>query len=212
MKTLLITVLLCGSFFSLSAGNKDSGYIETLTKRSDKIVKTLDIKDSSQYNSVRDILVNQYQTLGKIHDGTNDLINKVKSQNITEPEKEAEIEVLELKRNKDLYFAQSEYIGSLSAYLTNDQVEAVKDGMTYGVVDLTYNSYLDMIPSLKENEKVQIYSWLVEAREHAISAESSRAKHGWFNKYKGKINNYLSANGYDIQKERKEWQKRQANK
>jgi hypothetical protein len=39
-----------------------------------------------------------------------------------------------------------------------------------------------------------------------MDAESSEKKHWWFGKYKGRINNYLSAQGYDLQKERKEWE------
>jgi len=53
---------------------------------------------------------------------------------------------------------------------------------------------------------------LIEARELAIDAESSKAKHGWFDKYKGRINNYLSAQGYDLKKENEEWQKRNKDK
>ena len=65
-----------------------------------------------------------------------------------------------------------------------------------------------MIPSLTEGQKKYIMDCLIEAREHAMDAGSSDKKHWWFGKYKGRINNYLSAEGYDIQKERKEWEKR----
>jgi len=41
-----------------------------------------------------------------------------------------------------------------------------------------------------------------------MDGESSEKKHWWFGKYKGRINNYLSAQGYDITKERKEWESR----
>jgi hypothetical protein len=100
------------------------------------------------------------------------------------------------------------YIDQLSRELTQDQVVKVKDGMTYNVLPITYKAYLDMIPSLKQNEKEQLMAWLVEAREYAMDAESSDKKHWWFGKYKGRINNYLSAAGYDLKKERVEWEKR----
>ena len=58
--------------------------------------------------------------------------------------------------------------------------------MTYGVVKVTYDSHLDMIPTLKEEEKAQIYAWLVEAREFALDAENSNKKHAAFGKYKGR--------------------------
>jgi len=65
-----------------------------------------------------------------------------------------------------------------------------------------------MIPGLTELQKKQIKVWLVEAREHAMDAGTSEEKHQWFGKYKGRINNYLSAAGYDMKKEGVEWQKR----
>ena len=80
--------------------------------------------------------------------------------------------------------------------------------MTYGVVPITYKGYQAMIPNLTDAQKKQIWVWLVEAREHAMDAESSEKKHGWFGKYKGRINNYLSAQGYDLRKEGDDWQKR----
>jgi hypothetical protein len=69
-----------------------------------------------------------------------------------------------------------------------------------------------MIPSLTQPQKEQIYAWLVEARDYAMDAESSDKKHWWFGKYKGRINNYLSAQGYDLQAERTAWEKRLAEK
>ena len=70
---------------------------------------------------------------------------------------------------------------------------------------------LDEIVSGIEENKMdidQIGESLKEARELAIDAESSNKKHETFKKYKGRINNYLSARGYDIQKEREAWGER----
>lgn len=41
-----------------------------------------------------------------------------------------------------------------------------------------------------------------------MDAENSDKKHAAFNKYKGRINNYLTKRGYDLVKERNEWYKR----
>ena len=92
----------------------------------------------------------------------------------------------------------TQYLLKLSALLTPAQVDQIKDGMTYGVVQVTYNSYLDMLPQLTEEQKATLMAYLVEAREIAMDAGSSKEKHGWFGKYKGRINNYLSAQGYDL--------------
>lgn len=80
--------------------------------------------------------------------------------------------------------------------------------MTYGVLPVTWAAYQDMLPQLTTEQKAQIYSWLKEARELAMDEGSSEKKHAVFGKYKGRINNYLSAAGYDMKKEGEEWQKR----
>ena len=88
------------------------------------------------------------------------------------------------------------------------RIERVKDVMTFNVVKVTYEAHCDMIPTLKEEEKEQILAWLIEARELAIDAESSKKKHEVFGKYKGRINNYLAKRGYDLVKEREAWYER----
>ena len=112
------------------------------------------------------------------------------------------------ERDAELYKHHFEFAANLENYLSEKQVEQVKDGMTFGVVPKTYQAHLEMIPSLKENEKLQILNWLKEAREFAIDAENSKAKHGWFGKYKGRINNWLTKRGYDLKAEREGWYKR----
>ena len=95
-----------------------------------------------------------------------------------------------------LYRTHFGFIAQLALFLNDTEIETVKDVMTYNVVNVTYKAQLDMIPTLKEEEKVQILAWLKEAREYAIDAESSKKKHETFGKYKGRINNYLSKRGY----------------
>ena len=168
------------ALLSANAQQQDeTAYIRTLTERSQKIVNTLDISDPAVQQRVTDILVNQYRSLGVIHDGTDSE------------------DVKKLK----LYDLHCEFIGRLGAELTPGQIDRIKDGMTYGVLQVTYNAYCNMPPSLTPEEKRQIMAWLVEAREHAMSAESSNKKHEWFRKYKGRINNYLNQRGYKDQKE-----------
>jgi hypothetical protein len=65
-----------------------------------------------------------------------------------------------------------------------------------------------MLPALNNDQKNQIYTWLKEARELAMDEGTSDDKHKVFGKYKGKVNNYLSAAGFDMKKEGEEWQKR----
>jgi len=207
MKSLLgIILAMC---FTLPVFSQDNAeYMKVLTGRADKIVKTLGIDNAEKYNRVTETLVNQYKALGEINDSFDKNVKATKEKIKDKTKLDEATQTLYNEKMAQLYNAQCAFLGSLSADLNHEQIDQVKDGMTYGVLMVTYKSYCDMVPSLKENEKRQIYAWLVEAREHATSASSSKDKHGWFGKYKGRINNYLSQQGYDIQKERKAWEER----
>lgn len=214
IKSFFISFILLFTLIAFSSAQEnDAEYTKVLTGRAEKIVETLSIKDVEKYNRVTKIIVNQYKSLGKIHDGLDADIKKAKEDNKDNKEVlDKTIAGLKNVADAELYNLHCVYIGQLASELNSEQIDKVKDGMTYGVVMVTYNSYCDMIPTLKEEEKRQLMAWLVEAREHAMDAPSSKKKHEWFGKYKGRFNNYLSARGYDIQKERKDWEERLKNK
>lgn len=204
---LLVTavILFAGSVFSQTG---QEAYIKTITDRSVKIVNTLSIKDSTVFNKVVTQLVSQYSGLNKIQDDNKSNIAKIKQETATETEIAARLKVAEDKKANDLQLLHQAFISSLQNVLSPEQVDLVKDGMTYRVFPITYAAYQDMLPALTETQKVKIYEWLKEAREIAMDAESSDKKHAVFGKYKGRINNYLSAEGYDLKKATEEWQQR----
>ncbi|GEO04425.1 hypothetical protein AAE02nite_20890 [Adhaeribacter aerolatus] len=190
-----------------SAADKEAAYTRTITQRADKIVKTLNLPDEAKSAKVRDIIVQQYRDLNEIH-SERDV--QVKAAKAGEDKKAAEAQVknIEEKASTRLDKLHGKYLAKLSGHLTTTHVDQVKDGMTYGVLPITYKGYLAMLPDLTEPQKAFIMTSLVEAREKAMDAESSEKKHGWFGKYKGRINNYLSAAGYDLKKAGEEWDKR----
>ncbi|MCF0051820.1 DUF3826 domain-containing protein [Dyadobacter sp. LJ53] len=182
---LCIGLLICPILKAQSQADSDKAYLATVTKRSDKILAELQIADSVKYKQVREIMAKQYVDLNNLQ------LQKSEEQ-------------IAQKRTE----LHQHYVAQLSAQLTPAQVEKIKDGMTYGVLPVTYKAYTDMIPTLKEEEKSQIMSWLKEARELAMDGGSSEEKHKVFGKYKGRINNYLSERGYNIQEERVNWEGR----
>lgn len=187
----------------------DPEYWKVVTERADKIVVTLDLSDAEQTARIRDTIAQQYVDLARIHDGGDALIAELRdfcgddSQSF-EPAAQAIRNAAEVK----LAHLHHEFVAKLASELTAEQVEAVKDGLTYGVVNVTYKGYLEMLPDLTDEQKRTIKGWLIEAREHAMDAGSSDKKHWWFGKYKGRINNYLSAQGYDLKQAEKDWRKR----
>ena len=196
MKKVLYTALLM--LFTLTASaqivvldceGRDSTYVETIKSRAQKIVDGLQLNDKQTARNVRNIIANRYFLLNDIHSK----YDKTQQDALY----------------AELYKHHFELASALALYLTEEQIDAVKDGMTFGRLKRDYQATQDMIPSLSEFEKKQILIWLKEAREYAMDAADSKGKHFWFDKYRGRTNNWLSARGYDLQKEREQWLQRQ---
>ena len=212
-KIVLMSLLfLCGwisaGAVDLNKENRDPKYVESIVNRSQKIVDKLGLTDAKVAEDVCNVIANRYFELNDIYEIREAKVKAVKESGVTGDAKKEALKAAENEKDAALYRSHFAFPASLSLFLNEEQIEAVKDGMTYGVVKVTYEATLDMIPSLKEEEKVQIYAWLVEAREFAMDAENSNKKHAAFGKYKGRINNYLAKRGYNLTKEREEWAKR----
>jgi len=206
-QVLIVTLALFGAAaFAQEAqksepGAKDVAYTRTIAGRATKITSTLELADPAKSNRVHGIIVQQYRDLNIIHETRDIQIKSAKEK--AGADKAATTTVIEAARAEakpKLDKLHGEFLAKLSAELSTEQVEKVKDGLTYGVAPLTYGVYLKMYPELTDEQKMQIKAWLNEARELAMDGSTSDEKHAVFGKYKGKINNYLSKAGYDAKK------------
>ncbi len=184
-------------YVALKSEGLDEKYVETIIGRSQKAVDALNLKDEVDRKNVLNIIANRYFELNKIY-ADRDSLKKDKSKR----------ELAEALCNAELYKTHEGFLSNLAMYITPEQITAVKDVMTFNSVKVQCDALYDMIPTLTEQEKQQVRVWYEEAREYAIDAESSKKKHDWFGKYKGRINNWLSKRGYDLVKEREQWYKR----
>lgn len=192
----------------LKSEGRDPEYVTAIVNRSKKIVDKLALEDQAVAEEVTKIVANRYFELNDIYEARDARLAAVKEQGLTGDEKQHATDFANYECDSKLYRSHFAFPATLGIYLTDDEVEQVIDGMTYGVVMVTYNSHLEMIPSLSDEEKKQLMAWLKEARELAVDAESSNKKHGVFGKYKGRYNNYLAKRGYDLKAEREAWYKR----
>lgn len=211
-KSLLICVLAVfavseAAAVDLRSEGRDPEYVSSIVGRSRKIVDKLELADDSVASQVTNIVANRYFKLNDIYEARDAKI-KFAKDSLEGDARKAAVSAAGAEADAALYRCHFEFPADLSIYLTPEQVDAVKDGMTYGVVQVTYDSYQDMIPTLTDEEKAQILAWLIEARELAVDAENSKKKHETFGKYKGRINNYLASRGYDLQTERDAWYER----
>ena len=157
-----------------------AAHLQVLTDRAAEIVDALKLENPDLAARVRDEIAQQYLALGKLHHAG-----------------QAEPAALDALHRR--------FLARLGARLTPAQVDQVKDGMTYGVVPITFDGYQQMLPNLTDEQRCEIHAQLLEAREYAMDAGSSDAKHAVFGKYKGRINNYLSRAGIELKQAEKEW-------
>lgn len=211
----LFSVLLSSSALqaqdNATPAEKEAAYTRTITTRAEKIVAALQLTDTKKTAKLTGLVAGQYRNLNTVYTFRDEQVKKAKQDLGSDKEAlAARLKSIDEETTKATRALHAKYLQDLAKELKPDQVDAIKDGMTYNVLHVTYDGYLSMLPNLTAAQKEQIWQWLVEARENAMDAESSEKKHGWFGKYKGRINNYLSAAGYDMKKEGEAWQKRLA--
>ncbi|WP_207425756.1 DUF3826 domain-containing protein [Pedobacter sp. SYSU D00535] len=195
------TLALLALLLATTAQAQETPFEEVAKTRADKIVSVLDVYIKDKTTRIRDHIANQYIALHKLHDVRDKKIESARkntdsTQQLETIKRESEIAIADLHKT---------FLTKLSREIDREQVARVKDGMTYNVVPITFSNYLLMMPYLNQKQQNQIMDFLVEAREYAMDGGSSEEKHRWFGKYKGKITNYLAAEGFDLKKESNNW-------
>ncbi len=186
-----------------SAAEKEQVYTLSLEKRSADILADLALADTAKAAKVHDAVIAQYRAL-RARDEVLDTKLKAGAKEAAGTAKDPTVEAQ--NQTKTLH---DQFLAKLSAELTPEQVEKVKDKMTYGKVKFTYEAYCNIVPGLTDAEKAKILEVLKQAREEAIDGGSAPAKSAIFQKYKDQINSYLAAQGHDVQKALKDWNAKQ---
>lgn len=174
---------------------EEIAYREAILQRSTRIVDQLQLRDEKKLARVTELVANQYRGLRDLHATRDKDLAALRENHSETPHKRQKVAADVASATLELH---RKFVAQLSVELSLDQVAQVKDGMTYGVATNTYNAYLELLPELPDDLKRMIKANLLEAREYAMDAGSSDRKHAWFGKYKGRINNELSAAGYDL--------------
>jgi hypothetical protein len=181
-----------------SAADKEAAYVAAIEKRTEDILVPLALSDSAKSNKVHDVIIAQYRAL-RARD-------EAMAAKARESGKEEAAKNEAQKQTRTLH---DQFLTSLSGNLTPEQVELVKDKMTYNKVKVTYDAYCAIIPGLTDADKAKILELLKQAREEAIDGGSATEKTAIFQKYKDKINDYLNAHGHDVAKAYQDWNAKQ---
>jgi hypothetical protein len=185
-----------------SPAEMEATYTAAIEGRTDDILKPLALTNSVASNAVHDLIIAQYRVMRSRDDLINaKLVATGKQVNYANRAGELESE------SKPLH---DHFLAELGKVLTPDQIEKVKDKMTYNKVKITYEAYTNIIPGLTDSDKTKIMDLLKVAREKAVDGGSASEKSDIFQQYKNEINDYLNAHGHDVAKAYKDWEAKQA--
>jgi Spy/CpxP family protein refolding chaperone len=162
----------------------EAKYTQAIEGRTADILKVLELSDTNRAAKVHDIIMAQYRALRAWHDANDPKLKASRADTNAVAQIRGSLKSL-----------HDEFIAKLSADLTPEQVEKVKDKMTYNKVQFTFAGYCAAYTNLTEANKQRILELLKEAREQAMDGGSAEEKTAIFQKCKGKINNYLSQQG-----------------
>ena len=187
----------------------------SLEKHIKPVLAALRLTDAAKAARVHDILAAQFAALKTWHAAKDAQIkplwndfNKARSaHNVTD----ANAALDKIAGVYATFKPQHEkFVADLSAVLTPEQVETVKDVLTVNKVKVTYKVYLQIFPTLTDPQKAVVLRDLKAAREEAIDCESMKEKSAFFKKYKIIIeDDYLTAQGYDPKQARKDFAAKQ---
>jgi hypothetical protein len=186
----------------LTLEEKEALYNTTVEDRTLKIMTALAMTDDAKSNRVHDAIAAQYHAL-KARDAAieAELWNVAKGST----------QWSELRNTMFPAMSQplhDHFVATLAKDLTPEQLEIVKDRMTYGKVNFTYNAYCSILPNLTDEDKAKVMDLLKQAREVAMDGGSSGEKTAIFQEYKVQINQYLTSRGFDVVKATQEWSSR----
>jgi hypothetical protein len=186
----------------VSPAEMEALYTTSIESRTEEILKPLGLTDAVKSNKVHDIIIAQYRVM-KSRDEVINAQLEATGKDINYANRANQLES-ESKPLHDYFFTQ------LSKLLTPEDVEKIKDKMTYNKVKITYDAYNEIVPGLTDSDKAKVMELLKVAREKAIDGGSATEKSDIFQQYKNQINDYLDAHGHDIKKAYKDWDARQA--
>lgn len=176
---------------------KEAFYARSIEYRVADILQALQLADAAKSNTVHDVLVSHYHDL-RVRDAGIDTRLKVDGKEVSYANRAEQLAI----QTAPLHAA---FLTKLAASLTPEQVDQVKDLMTYNKVKVTAKAYEAIVPGLTDAEKAKILELLKAAREAAMEGGSAPEKSDIFQKYKNQINAYLDAQGHDTAKAFADW-------
>lgn len=192
-------VAMATAMFVLAGGalaqqaDAEEEYRQTIRKRSADIVARLQLGDPDKEQKVQKILEDHYPKLRDWHDANLGRIKDLEKQaaqasSAGDATRADELKAQIAQVKQTLRPLHDGFLERLGQVLTPDQVDGVKDQMTYNLANLRMETIAKAKLGLTPDQERQIREILLAAREEAMDAGSAEEKHAAFRRAMGRVN------------------------
>ena len=195
-----VTLLAAGAPLQLAAADPvDAATHKRIDQKVTRLVDTAKVTDADKVAKVKAIGAEWFTTLFTWHKENDPKLNTLwadwnKARAVV-PKDEFPGELIAVKIEEayaSLKPAYDDYIKKLSAELTPEQVDAVKEAWSRSPGRMrTYNSYLEIAPDLNDKDKEVIMARMNLAREAAMLTDADREIVNIFKRHKVKVEAYI---------------------
>lgn len=190
---LLLRASLPAADTPLPADHQPATFEQRIGRRADQIMLRLDLANPATAADVRDAVLRFYRDLHSAHSERDARLAAAPAGNVHG------LGRVVFEADKSAAHIAGGFIGALARRLSESQVDAVKDWMTFDMVALSVAEYDRMFPALDARHRAQLRAWLVESREAAIIAGSAETKLDVFRVNKMRMHAYLAAQDLDVE-------------
>jgi hypothetical protein len=182
---------------SQPAATPDAAFAGSANARAESIIKGLNIDDAAKVDRAQAALSKFLIDIHEWHAANDQKLKELGK----DPAGAAEVTKLHDQRHAIHDAAMT----ALSAELTPEQLDKVKEKLTGGQMTATVRNYPEIVPNLTDEDQAMIAKTLLEGREEAMDAANKNDRIAIFKKYKGRINNYLDAHGHNVKQAYTDW-------
>ncbi|GIW75126.1 MAG: hypothetical protein KatS3mg104_0189 [Phycisphaerae bacterium] len=174
--------------------NEEAAYEASIQRRVNETIQEMQLNDPAKEQQVREQFLQTYRDLRAWHKAHYDHYKQVK----------AEFE----KLDKQLRSIPQNFIKQMRSILTPEQVEMIQERMVGGRYRHNVGGLNAEYPDLPEGVRSYAMDMWAEARDIAMALPEGKDKTQVFERYKGKVNNYIASKGI----KGKSWYEKQVKK
>ena len=145
---ILLFINVTGTFAQNNAAADKEAYVKVITERANKIIATVKIDNATKAEKVSIIVRDQYSDLNDVYAARDLNTKSIKEKYTDKTERDAALAKENANTEEQTGKLHATFLKKLAKELNPQQIDAIKDGMTYGVLPLTYKAYQEQILTL----------------------------------------------------------------